>query len=254
MALNSLMDLQRFIQFQCVVVMSWLELGNGLLRQILCFITNSIENIMDFAFLLKTGIALFAIVNPIGSVPIFISATNGWSEKDKQRICYLVAITVFSVLSVAALLGEHILNFFGISIPSFQVAGGILIMLIALHMLNGKQRRSGKSSDNHGNLADKEMVAVVPLSVPLLAGPGAISSVIIAAEHQHHLFFHLSLLIPISIVVAIAWLALRLSGYIAQLLGVIGINIVTRLMGLILAAMAVEFIAKGINGLFAHLA
>ena len=91
---------------------------------------------IDFAYLLKTGVALFAIVNPIGSIPIFISATNGWSSKDRNRITNLVAITVFSVLSVAALMGEHILNFFGISIPSFQVAGGILIMLIALHMLN----------------------------------------------------------------------------------------------------------------------
>lgn len=211
---------------------------------------------IDFAYLLKTGVALFAIVNPIGSIPIFISATNGWSSKDRNRITNLVAITVFSVLSVAALMGEHILNFFGISIPSFQVAGGILIMLIALHMLNGKQRQSkqsNSSTSSTSSLDDKDLLAVVPLSVPLLAGPGAISSIIIAAENHHNFISHLSLIIPISVVVLSAWIVLRLSGFIAHLLGVIGINIVTRLMGLILASMAVEFIAKGLAGLFPQL-
>ncbi len=208
---------------------------------------------IDFAYLLKTGVALFAIVNPIGSIPIFISATNGWSSKDRNRITNLVAITVFSVLSVAALMGEHILNFFGISIPSFQVAGGILIMLIALHMLNGKQRQSKQSNSSTSSLDDKDLLAVVPLSVPLLAGPGAISSIIIAAENHHNLISHLSLIISISVVVLSAWIVLRLSGFIAHLLGVIGINIVTRLMGLILASMAVEFIAKGLAGLFPQL-
>jgi multiple antibiotic resistance protein len=208
---------------------------------------------IDFAYLLKTGVALFAIVNPIGSIPIFISATNGWSSKDRNRITNLVAITVFSVLSVAALMGEHILNFFGISIPSFQVAGGILIMLIALHMLNGKQRQSKQSNSSTSSLDDKDLLAVVPLSVPLLAGPGAISSIIIAAENHHNFISHLSLIIPISVVVLSAWIVLRLSGFIAHLLGVIGINIVTRLMGLILASMAVEFIAKGLAGLFPQL-
>jgi multiple antibiotic resistance protein len=206
---------------------------------------------MDFAYLLKTGIALFAIVNPIGSVPIFLSATNGWTDAERKRISNLVAITVFCVLTVAALMGEQILHFFAISIPSFQVAGGILIMLIAIHMLQGKQRKPHSRTDSQ--LEDKDLVAVVPLSVPLLAGPGAISSVIIAAEQHHQLLAHLSLIIPISLVVASAWLVLRLSGYIAHLLGVIGISIVTRLMGLILASMAVEFIAKGITGLFPQL-
>ena len=93
----------------------------------------------------------------------------------------------------------------------------------------------------------------MPLSVPLLAGPGAISSIIIAAENHHNLISHLSLIIPISVVVLSAWIVLRLSGFIAHLLGVIGINIVTRLMGLILASMAVEFIAKGLAGLFPQL-
>ncbi len=208
---------------------------------------------IDFAYLLKTGVALFAIVNPVGSIPIFISATNGWSIQDKTRITNLVAITVFSVLSVAALMGEHILNFFGISIASFQVAGGILIMLIALHMLNGKQSRRHTSQPDTGASDEKDLVAVVPLSVPLLAGPGAISSIIIAAENQPSLLAHFSLIIPISVVVLIAWITLRLSGLIAQLFGVIGISIVTRLMGLVLTSMAIEFIAKGVNGLFPHL-
>jgi len=208
---------------------------------------------MDWAYLLKIGIALFAIVNPIGSVPIFISATSQWNDRDRKRISNLVALTVFCVLSVAALMGDKILNFFGITISSFQVAGGILIMLIAMHMLNGKQKRTRSQGGDGSNIVDKQLIAVVPLSIPLLAGPGAISSVIIAAEANHSFIAHLSLLIPISIVVAIAWLVLRVASLIAHLLGVIGISIFTRLMGLILAAMAVEFIAKGLTGLFPHL-
>jgi multiple antibiotic resistance protein len=177
---------------------------------------------MDWAYLFKIGIALFAIVNPIGSVPIFISATDGWNRQQKLRTANVVALTVFLVLAASALFGEGILAFFSITIPSFQVGGGILILLIA----------------------------IVPLSIPLLAGPGAISSMIIAAQDSPTLGAQLSLLMPILVVALLVWLSLQLSSYIAGKLGTIGINIVTRLMGLILAAMAVEFIAHGMSGLF----
>ncbi len=205
---------------------------------------------MDWAYLFKIGIALFAIVNPIGSVPIFISATDGWNRQQKLRTANVVALTVFLVLAASALFGEGILAFFSISIPSFQVGGGILILLIAINMLHAKQSHSKQTPEEAKTMEERDVIAIVPLSIPLLAGPGAISSMIIAAQDSTTLGGQLSLLLPISVVAMLIWLTLQLSGYIAGKLGTIGINIVTRLMGLILAAMAVEFIAHGMSGLF----
>lgn len=205
---------------------------------------------MDWAYLFKIGIALFAIVNPIGSVPIFISATDGWNRKEKLRTANVVTVTVFLVLLTSALFGDGILEFFSITIPSFQVGGGILILLIAINMLHAKQSHSKQTPEEARTLEERDVIAIVPLSIPLLAGPGAIGSMIIAAQQSKTFLGHISLAIPIFVVAMLIWLTLQLSSYIADKLGTIGINIVTRLMGLILAAMAVEFIAHGLIGLF----
>ena len=209
---------------------------------------------MDLAYLFKIGIALFAIVNPRGSVPIFIRATDGWNRQQKLRTANVVALTVFLVLAASALFGEGILAFFSISIPSFQVGGGILILLIAINMLHAKQSHSKQTPEEAKTMEERDVIAIVPLSIPLLAGPGAISSMIIAAQDSTTFGAQLSLLMPILLVALLVWLSLQLSSYIAGKLGTIGINIVTRLMGLILAAMAVEFIAHGLSGLFPALA
>jgi len=204
----------------------------------------------EWDYLFKIGLALFAIVNPIGSLPIFISATQGWSAEDRERTARTTTITVFLVLAVSVFFGERILDFFGISIPSFQVGGGILLMLIAISMLQGKVSHVRQTPEEAQEVADREVIAVVPLSIPLLAGPGAISSMIIAAQQTGSFWGHVALVLPVSVVCLLIWIILRLSVNIAHRLGTIGINIVTRLMGLVLAAMAVEFIAHGINGLF----
>lgn len=208
----------------------------------------------DFTYLLKSTIALLAIVNPIGSLPIFISATDGWNKSDRAKTARTVALTVFIVLSVAAFIGDGILNFFGISIPSFQVGGGILIMLISISMMHGKQGGTRQTAEEAESMAEREVIAIVPLSIPLLAGPGAISSMILSAQQQPTLLGHLSLVVPVILVTIVIWSVLKLSDAITQGLGTIGINIITRLMGLILAAMAVEFIAHGLIGLFPQLA
>jgi multiple antibiotic resistance protein len=204
----------------------------------------------DFSHLLKITIALLAIVNPIGSLPIFISATDGWSVPDRARNARTVAVTVFIVLSLAAFVGDGMLSFFGISIPSFQVGGGILIMLISISMMHGKQGGTRQTAEEAQSLAEHEVIAIVPLSIPLLAGPGAISNMILSAQQQPTFLGHLSLVIPVLLVSIIIWLVLKLSDNITQRLGTIGINIITRLMGLILAAMAVEFIAHGLLAYF----
>jgi multiple antibiotic resistance protein len=204
----------------------------------------------EWAYLFKIGLALFAIVNPIGSVPIFISATQGWPAEDRERTARTAAVTVFLVLVSSVFFGDRILDFFGISIPSFQVGGGILLMLIAISMLQGRISHVRQTPEEAQEVADREVIAVVPLSIPLLAGPGAISSMIIAAQQTGTFWGHVSLVLPVTVICLLVWTTLRLSVNIAHRLGTIGINIVTRLMGLVLAAMAVEFIAHGIHGLF----
>jgi multiple antibiotic resistance protein len=209
---------------------------------------------LEWGYLFKIGIALFAIVNPIGSVPIFISATDGWRNQDRRRVAKTVAFTVFLVLAVSAVLGDKILAFFSISIPSFQVGGGILLMLIAISMMHGKLSEARQTKEEAIAVADRHAIAIVPLSIPLLAGPGAISSMIIAAQQNPNLLSQATLMIPIAVICLMIWAALSLSTNIAARMGTIGINVVTRLMGLILAAMAVEFIANGLQGLFPRLA
>lgn len=208
----------------------------------------------EWAYLFKTGVALFAIVNPIGNLPVFISATNQWSKRDKAHTANIVGITVFTVLAITTFFGNDILGFFSISIPSFQVGGGILILLMSINMMHGKQSHTRQTPEEAQTMADKSAIAIVPLSIPIYAGPGAISSVIISADKSVNFIHQTSLLIPIAVVSLLVWVTLRLSSNITQWLGTIGINIITRLMGLILAAMSVEFIAHGITGLFPNLA
>lgn len=207
----------------------------------------------DWAYLVKITIALFAIVNPIGSIPVFISATQDWHKVDRDKTARTVAVTVFIVLALSAFIGDSILNFFGISIPSFQVGGGILLMLIAISMMHGKLSGTQQTAEEALTLDEREAIAVVPLSIPLLAGPGAISSMILSAQQHPTFFGHALLLIPVFIICVLIWITLKLSSTISHQLGSIGINIITRLMGLILAAMAVEFIANGLLGLFPQL-
>ena len=204
----------------------------------------------EWSHLFKVGIALFAIVNPIGTVPIFVTATEGWSAADRIRTVRIIALTVFTVLTVAIFVGDRILEFFGISIPSFQVGGGILLLLRAISMMHGKALSDRQTVEEAQASIDREAVAIVPLSIPLLAGPGAISSVIITAEQSGGFWGHLSLVIPVLVVVALVWAILGLSMAIANRLGAVGIIIVTRLMGLILAAMAIEFMTQGLGSLF----
>lgn len=204
----------------------------------------------EWGYLFKIGIALFAIVNPIGSVPIFITATEGWSNADRARTARTIMLTVFMVLTISVFIGDRILDFFGISIPSFQVGGGILLLLMAISMMHGKQSGARQTPEEAQAASDREVFAVVPLSIPLLAGPGAISSMIIAAEQSGSFWGHVVLVGPVAVVSLLVWMILLLSVSIAGHLGTIGINIVTRLMGLILAAMAIEFMAHGLGSLF----
>ncbi|HEV2333248.1 MAG TPA: YchE family NAAT transporter [Gammaproteobacteria bacterium] len=203
---------------------------------------------------LKFFAGLIAILNPIGVIPLFINLTYNQTAAERNRTALVAAVTVGVVLAVSLLCGELILDFFGISVASFQVAGGVLILLNSLSMLQAKMGATRQTEEEAQETAEREDVAVVPLGVPLTAGPGAISTVILYG-HKPALFGRSVILIGgIVIVALIVWAAFRLAPLISRALSRTGINIVTRLMGLIMAAIGIEFIAAGLRILFPSLA
>jgi multiple antibiotic resistance protein len=206
--------------------------------------------------LLKPLIALLAIVNPIGAVPFFLAFTQGLDREQRHRTMRVSAFSAFCVIAVSGVAGLQIIGFFGISIASFQVGGGMLLLLSALHMLNAKPADSDPDDLAEGqSKADAGVsVAVVPLTIPLLTGPATISTVVIYAQKTNHLWEH-AVLVGYGVVIGAAtYAAFAASGRIAKVLGSTGINVMTRLMGLILAAMAVELLADGLVKLFPILA
>jgi multiple antibiotic resistance protein len=202
--------------------------------------------------LLKPLIALLAIVNPIGVVPFFIHFTTAFSRADRQRTIRISAFSAFAVIAISGLAGLQIIKFFGISVASFQVGGGMLLLLSSLHMLDAKPPETKAEEVDAGQAkADAgSSIAVVPLTIPLLTGPATISTMIIYAEKTRTFWEH-AVLVGYGVVIGLAtFAAFSASGRIARVLGASGINIMTRLMGLILAAMSVELIADGLTKLF----
>ncbi|WP_373017347.1 YchE family NAAT transporter [Thiomicrorhabdus sp.] len=209
---------------------------------------------LDYAEYFKIFIGLLAIINPVGAIPLFISMTADETVKERRVTINLVAIGVISILLVSLFFGEALLKFFGITIDSFRVGGGILILLMAISMLHGKTSPARQTKEEAYESEQKESVAIVPLAMPLLAGPGAISTVILAAHKSSSVSHYMVIAFGIVLLGIIVWALLRLSPWITNHSSTTGINIFTRIMGLILAAIAVEFIANGMRGLFPILA
>lgn len=207
----------------------------------------------EWADLFKLTIALLAIVDPVASIPMFLSLTEGYTTAERRRIARVVAITVFCVLAVAALIGTQVLRFFGISIPSFLIAGGILLLLMAIAMLQARESGIRQTPDEAEEAAEKDAVAVVPLAIPLLAGPGAISTMIIATHQWQGVTGHLTLLMPSAVIAIAVWITFAAAARISKNLGKTGMNIITRVMGLIIAAIGVEYIYRGLVELFPKL-
>lgn len=209
---------------------------------------------IDLSDLFKTVVSLFVIVDPIGNIPLFLNATEKWAAPRRIHAARIAAMTVFFVLTVAALLGEEILTLFGISMASFSVGSGILLMMLAISMLQAQTSFLRQTPEEAEEVAEREALGAVPLGVPLLAGPGAISSVMISVHQYPGWLGSILFLIPISLVALSVWASFVFALPIARRLGHTGIHIVTRLMGLILAALAVELMARGLVTLFPALA
>jgi multiple antibiotic resistance protein len=206
---------------------------------------------------LKPLVTLLAIVNPLAMVPFFIHYTQGFSHGQRRHTVLVSSFSTFVVIAISAILGLEILAFFGISLASFQVGGGMLLLTSALNMLNAQPAEAKSSSHEYEDGAEKAArgasIAVVPLTIPLLTGPAAISTVVIYADKAKN-YWQLGTLIGYGVIIALATLVcFSLAMPIARVLGKTGISVMTRLMGLILAALAVEVMSDGLIKLFPFL-
>lgn len=208
-----------------------------------------LEGLLPFSGYARFFVTLAAVLDPFLAVPIFISFTAARGALERVRLVNAVAITVFAVLAGAALFGEQLLLVVGASLPAFRVGGGLVLLLMALAMLHAQAGGVRQSRDEAQALESGELQGVVPLAVPLLAGPGAISTTILAAQSGGAAHYA-AILACILAVCALTWITLRLAERIGTALGTTGLNIATRLLGLLLAALAIQTMAEGLRQLF----
>lgn len=201
---------------------------------------------MDSAAFITAFVTLFVIIDPIGLFPIFVSLTQGVPQRERRKIAIRACVTAFVILSVFAFLGEAVLGGIGISMPAFRIAGGILLFLTALDMLFERRtkRREDQAEEAEEDYPDP---SIFPLAIPLLSGPGAITSVILLAGQDTGIQTTLSVLAVAALVLAIVFTLFLTASALERLLGRTGITVITRLLGMLLAALAVQFILDGLK-------
>ncbi len=204
---------------------------------------------IDPAFLVTAFAALFVVIDPIGLTPIFVALTRGMSATRRRALAVRACVISFAILLVFALFGEAVLGFIGISMPAFRVAGGILLFLTALDMLfeRRQKRRRDQADEDDDEEEDDEDPSVFPLAIPLIAGPGAIATIILLVGQSTG---PLGFVATMGVLLAVLALVLVLflgAGLLERLLGRVGINVVTRLLGMLLAALSVQFVLDGLR-------
>lgn len=198
---------------------------------------------MDSAFLITAFVTLFVIIDPIGLVPLFVALTQGMTTRERRAIGARALIVAAILLTLFAAAGEAVLGFVGISMPAFRIAGGILLFLTALDMLF--ERRSKRRQDQTEE--DRPDPSVFPLAIPLIAGPGAIATMILLVGQQPG-WTGLATVVGVMLAVLLLVMAMFLTASLFErALGRVGINVVTRLLGMLLAALSVQFVLDGLR-------
>jgi multiple antibiotic resistance protein len=203
---------------------------------------------MDTAFLITAFVTLFVIIDPIGMTPLFVALTQGMTTAQRRAIAIRACVTSVLLLVVFAAFGEAVLAFVGISMPAFRIAGGLLLFLTALDMLFERrgQRRKGQADAAEEEEGDDP--SIFPIAIPLIAGPGSIATVILLAGQKpgaEGLAYVIGVMISVIVLVFLMFL---MSGLLERALGRVGINVVTRLLGMLLAALSVQFVLDGVRG------
>jgi len=205
---------------------------------------------VDLDEYIKLLAGLLSVVDPIGAIPLFISLTEHRNSGERRRIACVCAMSVGAALLIAHIGGNFWLKFFGIGIPSFQIAGGIVVLFMGISMVKASHDRSRNTPEERVESVDKESIAVVPLAIPLLSGPGAMSTVIVNHNLNPSLNYDVLAVCVIVTVALSVLLCLLMAEKIEDLLGTTGMNVITRVFGLIILSIAVEFITKGLAAVF----
>jgi len=194
---------------------------------------------------LSTFGVIFAIVDPFGYVPMFLTMTAGDSEERRNYMLKKACLTAFAVLSVAMLAGNPILGFFGISLPALQISGGLILLLISFEMLKVVPVHEKLTESEETEGIAKEDISIIPLAIPMLSGPAAIASVIVLTSKNPGVQGGAAILVSAAVTLGFTYLILRSAGRILAFLGLTGLKVLTRIMGFLLCALAVQFILNG---------
>jgi len=206
------------------------------------------ELVIDFMYVITVFIAIFAIVDPMGNIPIFYTITQRFSRAERIRIAKKAVIAATITLVVFALIGQYIFTLFSITIPAFRIAGGLLLFRVAFNMLYGVTPGTKSTEKEKEETLEREMLGVVPLGIPLLAGPGAISTVMLY-NSQGSFVNTIVIFISIFATLSITYVLLLNVDRIFNRLGQVGSLAISRIMGIILAAIAVQFLINGVHQL-----
>ena len=196
---------------------------------------------------LKTFISLFVIMNPFAAIPLYLSLTSHMQVAQREKVIRICSISVFVVLFISAIAGEIILKVFGISIAAFQVGGGVLLSTLAYKMLSAKEENQENLKKENSGLKESLGVAVVPLTIPMLTGPGAMSMTIVTASKSHDMMGYVYVIVSALLISFVVLMILRSAGRIKLFLGETGMSIMTKVLSMLLMALAIELIANGVR-------
>ena len=202
------------------------------------------------SFSLLSLSAIFFVVDPMGAIPVFVAMTRGDPEEKRRDMARRASIVAFFVLTTFALAGTVIFKVFGITLGAFKVAGGVLLLLTAIEMLRAQPQRTRTTPEEEKEGAEKEDVAIFPLAIPLLAGPGSIATVMAIMGKAGRIMFAVPVVLSIAVTCLASYAMLIAADRIQRLLGVTGLNVMNRVIGLIIGAIAVQFMFDGIKDTF----
>lgn len=202
---------------------------------------------MEFHFLITAFVALFVVIDPIGLAPLFVAMTAEQTPQQRRRIAIRATLVGGGILLLFSVFGDTILTVVGISMPAFRIAGGILLFITALDMLFERRQKRREDRADEEDL-DEDDPSVFPLAIPLIAGPGAIATLILLVSETENTLGFVTVMLAFFAVMALVFAMFLVAPMVGTLLGKTGINIVTRLFGMLLAALSVQFVIDGLRG------
>jgi len=209
-----------------------------------------VRELLSFSLL---SLSAVFFVDPMVVVPVFVAMTQGDSQEKRERMARRASLTAFVILTVFAIAGTVIFRLLGVTLGAFKVAGGILLLLTSIEMLRAQQARTRIIPEEQQEGTEKDDVAIFPLAIPLLAGPGAIATVTALMGRAGRTLFMVPVVVSIAITCAASYAMLRAASQISRLLGVTGLNVMNRVIGLIIGAIAVQFVFDGLKDTFPRL-